>query len=183
MRRRLLNFLTALSLLLCVAAVVLWSDLGPRGERGSVMVGRHTRYRVAAFDPALELRLSRFSDAALGSGMTNYAGMTGEWHWPRGGLLGFIALGRTEHFTDRSGARHSMTVRVVLLPYWLLAAVTAAPPAWWAWRFLDRRARAGRAALGLCRTCGYDLRATPGRCPECGAAAAGAGDSVTAAGG
>jgi len=32
-------------------------------------------------------------------------------------------------------------------------------------RLADRR---GRQARGLCANCGYDLRASRGRCPECG---------------
>ncbi len=55
------------------------------------------------------------------------------------------------------------------LPYWCLASATATLPGVWfgLWRGRWRRQR--RAALGLCPTCGYDLRASPDRCPECGA--------------
>ena len=54
---------------------------------------------------------------------------------------------------------------VIVFPLWLpfglflLLAVVAVR-----WFFRDKN----RARDGYCINCGYDLRATPGRCPECG---------------
>lgn len=55
--------------------------------------------------------------------------------------------------------------RVIGIPYWFLALLTAIPPALW----LRRHHRASLA--GRCPTCNYDLRATRTRCPECGTSA------------
>ena len=50
---------------------------------------------------------------------------------------------------------------------WYLAMPFAVLPiAWIPVEILVRRHR--RRRLGLCSVCGYDLRATPDRCPECG---------------
>ena len=56
----------------------------------------------------------------------------------------------------------------VVLPYWLITLPTSVPLLLIAWRhWHDRGAR--RIAMGRCAACGYDLRESPGRCPECGA--------------
>ena len=68
--------------------------------------------------------------------------------------IGGLSLGRV------AGSRTYLT-----LPAWLTLPATAALPGLWAARWRRRR-RAARA--GSCSRCGYDLRATPGRCPECG---------------
>ena len=58
-----------------------------------------------------------------------------------------------------------MRRRNLVLPFWLLMCVSAVlPVGWWLRRLKARRwKRAGR-----CLTCGYDLRASKDRCPECG---------------
>lgn len=72
-----------------------------------------------------------------------------------------------------AGNRRSGTVRwELILPYWVPALLFALAPAARLWRLVRNRRASGRASLGRCRACGYDLRATPDRCPECGAAAA-----------
>jgi hypothetical protein len=50
-------------------------------------------------------------------------------------------------------------------PYWIIVSVFALPPTLWLFRLRRHRLLMKR---GICRTCGYDLRATPDRCPECG---------------
>src|SRR5688500_14975694 len=86
------------------------------------------------------------------------------WH-PAFTFAGFfVGVGRSTPHVKLDGRW------TIQLPLWFPIVLTAALPA----ARLVGLARARRARrAGLCPRCGYDLRATPGRCPECGTPAAG----------
>jgi hypothetical protein len=76
------------------------------------------------------------------------------------GFEGFLGFGSVV-----SPAGVEPTSWAVVVPHWFVALITGVYPAMvlpgWV-----RRWRRGRRKQ--CLACGYDLRATPGRCPECG---------------
>jgi len=57
---------------------------------------------------------------------------------------------------------------VLVIPYWMPLVACALAPARWFLLVRPRLVYKRRVRRGLCAYCGYDLRATPQRCPECG---------------
>jgi hypothetical protein len=63
------------------------------------------------------------------------------------------------------GGTPMATSYALSIRYWIVVIAASIIPSFWIrqWRKRRRHRR-----IGLCQSCGYDLRATPGRCPECG---------------
>jgi hypothetical protein len=55
--------------------------------------------------------------------------------------------------------------KLFVFPFWFLAILLVVAPAWSLFQLVHHRRL---LANGRCSSCGYDLRATPNRCPECG---------------
>jgi hypothetical protein len=160
MRRilRILYYLfVALSLLLCAATVAARASAQKqcRWATGN-WPPRH--FGVAWFTDGIALYYAPDFPATQtdGSVWVTSSRKTYQYVQPRHSFLGF-------HLSTEAINTHDLYVGV---PYWFLLTATAAPAVWCAARLLFRKRRHG---AGLCPTCGYDLRATPDRCPECGA--------------
>ena len=177
MRRRLLNLLTALSLLLFVAAVALW--VGNRdGIYGLNYDASDRSHGVSVRSIGIVLDASRFDDPShrnpfRGWRWTSVRSNALDKPWQRHRGLGFYADAFKQDLSDlHSGLAAPTEMKYGVVPYWAVALPASVLPALAA---CGARRRRARRRLGLCPACGYDLRATPGRCPECGKQAAGFG--------
>jgi hypothetical protein len=107
----------------------------------------------------------------------------GPIYFPKGWVVedlqpGAADLPDPEHWWERFGVYvriprdevGGLSVAVVV-PNWFLLSLFSIAPLVWVAKWWRRRTR---VANGKCRNCGYDMRASPGRCPECGMATIGA---------
>jgi hypothetical protein len=161
----------ALSLLLCVAAIALWAW----GHWAEVWVARTTPLSRQALTVSRgELRmaashmlnaLDRHPDSMLGWRFRTY---------PDSDLLADVPKLYPNARPPMAGSfvthleRDGFEATLILLPMAFVVPLFAIMPLAAGARHVRRRHRAGRLRAGRCIACGYDLRATPERCPECG---------------
>lgn len=177
MIRRAFTVASAISLMLCLATCVLWARSNSNVDMALYTVDTW-KESFTAFDADSALGVITIGTAHyddLDSTIRRY-GSHGRWVLqtaPIATLSERISLQR--RFVNFSGWHsqrygygyelRSVQQYRMAVPHWSVAILTLVLPVFRIRHSLRlRRAKAN----GLCRRCGYDLRATPDRCPECG---------------
>ena len=173
MKRRLRLAMTVVSLVLCSLFVIacVRSNFGYDNVEGS----------LGAAAPKPYLSFISSGGVLTAAVAPNYPG-TYRWDWTTGDppperrwlRAGFRFQRRKMKFRPSvapTGAADSYTYYSLEIPYWSPIALTGVGPALALWTTARARRFRRRRERGLCVRCGYDLRATPSRCPECGTAA------------
>ena len=171
--RRLFTLCSALSLLLCLAVCVLWVRSYFVSDSAQVILQRTKEGKIARLGSATTHR----GRVWLQGVRVHPRSAPGPWlrddpvYWhtpPHRIVLTSVRFGfGVSRFSTTRPPAHVVNV---IVPFWLVAVAGATAPSLQAVVFARTRRRRAR---GLCPACGYDLRASPGRCPECGAAAGG----------
>jgi hypothetical protein len=169
--RWMFNGLAILSLIVSLATTAVWIRSESITDRWTV----HSPYRAIA-----ELRLSAGRLSLVVLNVRDPTDNSGSWlHWrywdhdagptdPNDADL--RAWFASKHERLSMGLPYPVGRYELMIPTLLIVAVMCVFPLLW---FAARiRGRDGRNS-GLCGLCGYDLRVTPGRCPECGTVTAG----------
>jgi hypothetical protein len=174
MIRRLFIFLYALSLLLFAGTCLLWVRSEWFFDSIAVLSGRIAIFSLASHNghflcsfytgdshnpPLVDPYRLNYESVEFHFHVTDlYRASTSK---PAVGF-GLEREGQTE-YVNRQPFHQTRTL--LQIPYWLAGLLTALPSLW-----TLRRRWLKRSSAGICcTTCGYDLRATPDRCPECGA--------------
>jgi hypothetical protein len=193
MPRRVRYFFSLLSLALCAAAIALWvrsywgTDYlqlsSPANSDGGIIT--HHTHGIAWTRGDMRLSYAEHTYFAHTAQPTSDGTGRSTWTWGRlgAGHMGcdplplnsmWNRLGFHTYQWGEASSFYDITEQGVALPAWLPVVIFGLLFCPWVIRRLRVRQR---VAKGLCRTCGYDLCATPRRCPECGAAAP-SGDTV-----
>jgi hypothetical protein len=171
MKRHAFSVAALMSLLLCVATAVLWVRSYRTDDRYGFHHGWTVRSYIGGVHVVRGYYFASWGYESFPVGFfppvywcTEYP--LDEIGWERWGFA--VAKGRQLSLgigDDPATDVQYIAMTAVVVPYWFIVTVFLVAPAIW----IFARARRRRALRqGRCPTCGYDLRATPDRCPECG---------------